>query len=213
MVNFLDVTISNELGRLSTTMFVKPTDSARYLHRRSDHSLHMFKAIPFSQFRRAVVIFTGTTERDQCLNYMMKKFIDSVYKPQELITAKERALDRAVILSSHKQKIPETKTMAPLTYIINHDPHMASTLKSFIKDYSVQLKSLIGDIRIIIAERRNPNTASLLFGKSSFSKVLVPLEEHQRCDGRGCKSCKVVTLPHKISVNGTTVKLDFTLKG
>ena len=30
-------------------------------------------------------------------------------------------------------------------------------------------------------------------------------------DGRGCKSCKVVTLPHKISVNGTTVNLDFTL--
>ena len=103
----------------------------------------------------------------------MKKFIDSGYKPQELITAKERALalDRAFILSSHKQKIPETKTMAPLTYIINHDPHMASTLKSFIKDNSVQLKSLIGDIRIIIAERRNPNTAFLLFGKSSFSKV------------------------------------------
>ena len=212
-VNFLDVTISNELGGLSTTMFVKPTDSARYLHRRSDHSLHMFKAIPFSQFRRAVVICTGTTQRDQCLEIMMKKFIDSGYKPQELITAKERALalDRAFILSSHKQKIPETKTMAPLTYIINHDPHMASTLKSFIKDNSVQLKSLIGDIRIIIAERKNPNTASLLFGKSSFSNVLVPLKDHQRCDGRGCKSCKVVTLPHKISVNGTTVNLDFTL--
>ena len=38
-VQFLDVTTSLDEGKLSTTMYVKPTDSTRYLNRRSFHNL------------------------------------------------------------------------------------------------------------------------------------------------------------------------------
>jgi len=101
--------------------------------------------------------------------------------------------------------------MAPLTYIINHDPYMSSRLKSFFKDNSSQLMNLIGDTRILIAERRNPNTASLLFGKSSFSKVAVSVKSSQECHASTCDSCKVVTLPKKVTVNGLNVKVDYSL--
>ena len=47
-VDFLDTTISlNPDSSLSTKMYVKPTDSKRYLNRCSDHSPHTFVSLPF----------------------------------------------------------------------------------------------------------------------------------------------------------------------
>ena len=52
-VNFLDLTIKMERDRtLSTSLFVKPTDSASYLHFDSAHPSHCIKGIPYGQFLR-----------------------------------------------------------------------------------------------------------------------------------------------------------------
>ena len=45
MVNFLDVTTILVGNCIKTTLFVKPTDAQRYLHRKSDHNWHTFKSI------------------------------------------------------------------------------------------------------------------------------------------------------------------------
>ena len=99
-VVFLDVKVSNTWEGLETTMYIKPTDSARYLHRRSGHSRHTFTGIPFSQFRRAVVICSTENEKQQCIERMEKKFVDSGYAAEDLQEAKEKALalDRRSIL-------------------------------------------------------------------------------------------------------------------
>ena len=69
-VDFLDITLSLDSGRLETSVFIKPTDSKRYLNRRSDHTTHTFGGIPFSQFRRAVVISSNEEERQKSVEYM-----------------------------------------------------------------------------------------------------------------------------------------------
>ena len=69
-VQFLDVTTTLINKTIETTMFVKPTDSSRYLNRRSDHSQHTFRGIPFSQFRRAVVICSNFGEKINCIERM-----------------------------------------------------------------------------------------------------------------------------------------------
>ena len=56
-------------------LFIKPTDAKRYLHRKSDHSLHTFKSTPYSQFRRVVVICSDPADRDLFIDNMMCKFI------------------------------------------------------------------------------------------------------------------------------------------
>ena len=89
-VDFLDITLEN--GRLETSVFIKPTDSKRYLNRRSDHTTRTFGGIPFSQFRRAVVISSNDGERQKSVEYMEKKFIDSGYSQTELQESKVRAL-------------------------------------------------------------------------------------------------------------------------
>ena len=53
-VNFLDTVISIREDRyyIKTSLFVKPTDSASYLHYRSAHPRHCIKGIPYGQFLR-----------------------------------------------------------------------------------------------------------------------------------------------------------------
>jgi hypothetical protein len=65
--------------------------------------------------------------------------------------------------------------------------------------------------KIIISERRNMNTASLLFGKSSFSNESRPKNTNQKCLGRNCKTCEIMNLEEKIHINNYKINLDFRL--
>ena len=52
-VNLLDTVVSVEENRsLKTRLYVKPTDSASYLHYQSAHPRHCIKGIPYGQFLR-----------------------------------------------------------------------------------------------------------------------------------------------------------------
>ena len=64
-VNFLDITTTMENGTISTSLYVKPTDANRYLNKRSDHSPHTFRGMPYSQFRRAVILCSDKTDREK----------------------------------------------------------------------------------------------------------------------------------------------------
>jgi hypothetical protein len=77
-------------GHLKISVSIKPTDSKRYLNRRSDHSSHVYRGIPFSQFLRAVVICSHETERQKSIDYMEKKFLDSDTLDQSSRNAKKR---------------------------------------------------------------------------------------------------------------------------
>ena len=100
MVNFLDVSTMLIGNSIRTCLYVKPTDAKRYLHRKSDHSLHTFRSTPYSQFRRAVIICSDPDDCDYFIDVMLQKFVDSGYSRDVLIAAKEKALmtDRMDIL-------------------------------------------------------------------------------------------------------------------
>ena len=164
-VDFLDITLSLDSWRLETSVFIKPTDSKRYLNRRSDHTTHTFGGIPFSQFQRAVVISSNEGERQMSVEYMEKKFIDSGFSQAELQESKARALalDRDEILANHRSSTTAEATeedLLILTFVINHDPAMASVIRRFLDSRKELLHRLIGDRKIIISEQRGPNTAS-----------------------------------------------------
>ena len=48
-INFLDVTVSLIDGKVTTNLYVKPTDNHHYLHSSSCHPYHCKKGIPYSQ--------------------------------------------------------------------------------------------------------------------------------------------------------------------
>ena len=73
------------------------------------------------------------------------------------------------------------------------------------------ISKAIGKNRIIIAEKRNKNTASMLFQKAGFSKTNVLPKADQKCRQKNCKCCNLMTLGQKLVLKETSLKLDYTL--
>ena len=215
--DFLDVTISlSKDGSLDTKLYVKPTDASRYLHRRSDHGLHTFSSIPYSQFRRAVVLSSDSQQRDMSLSYIHQKLQDSGYQQKEIENAKIKALqlDRHKILSTDTEKKPE-ENERQLIFTINHDNYMRKKIKEVLTKNQNDINDLLGgDTRLIVAERRNQNIASALFAKSAFSREQLKKNESQKCKGSRCQSCCLMNIGQKVTLwedhpNKVVVNLDF----
>ena len=209
-VQFLDVTTTLNNGSISTTMFVKPTDSERYLNRRSYHSKHTFTGIPFSQFRRAAVICSDYTDREVCISRMEEKFVNSGYRREDLAKAKTKALtlDRASLLR------PSAGGVAPdspkvLACVINQDPQLRKELGAFFKSHDKEVKDLLGNVRIVISERRHSNIASMLFQKGGFSQNQIPVKETQHCKSSRCLTARTMNIDKKIQINGIDIKIDY----
>ena len=125
-VNFLDVVVDITNNCLTTSLYIKPTDSPTYVHRRSYHSTHVFKSLPSTQFRRASLICSNLTSRKKAIDHMFTKFLKSGYKEENLITAKETALalDRNILLYGHSTNVTVNQdTTNVLTFVIYHSPY------------------------------------------------------------------------------------------
>ena len=175
----LDVRITLDQSKYTTVLHTKPTDSKRYINRKSYHSRHTFKATPYSQFRRAVLICSNSTERVDAINYMIEKFLNSGYKLHELLVAKIKALslDRTTILGldgemKNSQSVTSSNESKTINFVINQNPRVRKSLTSILDDRHDDIIRLVGDTRVIISEKNHPSTEQLLFGKSSFSKTL-----------------------------------------
>ena len=216
MVNFLDVTTMLIGNQIRTCLFVKPTDAKRYLHRKSDHSLHTFKSTPYSQFRRVVIVCSDPADRDHFLSDMLLKFENSGYVREELLAARDKALqiDRLKILRPcNNDFTPPKQDNDTLTFVINHDSQGSSQIRKLMKDNQEMINYLLGkEVKIIVAERRSPNSASLLFAKAGFSKELAVSTGTQKCGSlHGCKTCCVMKIERSVVIHGITVKMDYSL--
>ena len=207
-VEFLDVTTKLVGGTVETTMYVKPTDSTRYLNRRSYHSRHTFKGMPYSQFRRAAAICSDLADRECHIQRMERKFVDSGFKREDLRDAKEKALalDRMDLLSVRARRADNQEV---LTCVINQDPDLKQELNKFFKDHEQELQRALGNVKVVVSERRHANTSSLLFKKRGFSQKVMPTLSDQRCSSKRCKTRSTMTLDKSVLVNGKSVKLDF----
>ena len=217
----MDTTVSlHPDGRLTTKLYVKPTDATRYLNRRSDHSPHTFQSMPFSQFRRAVLLCTDDTEKIKCMEYIAEKLTNSGFKDDEIEKAKQKALklDREKLLSINKsQRKKDTSNGKQLTFLIKRDGFMCKEIKRLVKECTPDVKRLLGkDTRIIVAERKNASIGSAVFAKSSFSRNALDVKETQECNrGNGCKCCEIMKLKKNVTLwknddaYRKTIKLDF----
>ena len=220
-VDFLDTTVSLKgNGQITTSLYTKPTDASRYLHRRSDHGQHTFKSIAYSQFRRAIVLCSDENDRLRCIDYMSEKLRNSGYKEDEIANAKEKALalDRDEILNGNNTPVVRNPTQRVLTFTINRDSFMSMQIRKIVYEIQTDIDLILGEpTRIVVAERRNPNTAALLFAKSSFSRCIKEESDNQECGGRdnGCKTCDLMDLPKFVDLwkenpaRKRTLKLDF----
>ena len=226
-IEYLDTEVNISAGNLKTNLFVKPTDSPTYLNRRSYHSQHVFKSLPYSQFRRAVLVCSDPSDRAAAIEYMQDKYLKCGYKEEDLNQAKSLALalDRGVILglnppngadqirphqdtgSQHSNTQPRNLT---LTFVSVFSCY-TEPLKKLVRGLLDDIKVLTNVDKIIFANKKNPNTASLLFCKSSFSNTVSITSVNQKCLAPNCKACCVLNLPKCITYESSKFKLDFNL--
>ena len=80
-INFLDVTVSLENGKIKTDLCVKPTDTHQYLH---SSSCHPYQGIPYSQTLRLNRICSDSTSFDRRCNYLESWLLERGYKEKEV---------------------------------------------------------------------------------------------------------------------------------
>ena len=213
-VEFLDTITTLNGTKIETDLFIKPTDAQQFLNRRSDHPPHMFKAIPYSQMRRTVVICSNPDKRNSAIEHMSQKFLNSGYNEKEIAQAKERImkLERKDVLKRKSSQVEGVGNGQLLTFVINHNTYVKEHLNDFIKENNDDLQKLVGeDMKIMVAERRNMNTGSLLFKKSRFSKVEREEKCDQKCERSVCGLRSIITLDKNLVINNQKITLDFRL--
>ena len=206
-VSFLDVITSILNGSIKTSMFIKPTDCCRYLNRRSFHSFHTFKGMPYSQFRRAAVICSDMEDRKTHIKRMETKFLNSGFKPGDLEAPKQKALNLCRNELLLKEKDDTGKEV--ITCVINLDPGLRKKLNEFFSSHQQEIKRAVGDVKLVVSERRYANISSLLFQKRGFSQNYLPTLPTQKCSSKRCKTRSTIELERVIELNGASVKLDF----
>ena len=128
--------------------------------------------MPFSQFRRAVVLCSNPDEKIRCMDYITEKLQNSGFKSQEIECARQKAmlLNREKILFDKKQKQSEKSTDKQLTFVINRNGFMCQEIKRILKQCNSDIDKLLGGkTRIIVAERKNSSIGSAV----SLLKILI----------------------------------------
>ena len=92
-INFLYVTVSHIGGKLTTDIYVKPTDSYEYLHSSSCHPYYCKKGIPYSQALRLNRICSDPNLFDRRCNDLEKWLIERGYGEREVQKQILRARD------------------------------------------------------------------------------------------------------------------------
>jgi hypothetical protein len=110
---------------------------------------------------------------------MHQKFLKCGYSSDELDIAKATALSLnrndilglvSTPLTIAPVDIPEPPQHSPSIVFVSTYSSFTAPLKGLVKELKNDIKVLIGHDNIIFANKKNPNTASLLFCKSSFSQ-------------------------------------------
>ena len=177
IINFLDISVSiNEHGKLTTSLYCKPTDSHNYLLFSSEHPRHLLRGIPYSQFLRVRRICSNTLDFRQNSLMLATHFIRRGY-PYKLIS---EALNRAeaqdcpaLISKNAPGNTPTKKPKNDLSFylVVTHNPSNPPISEIVRKNWSLVEKSkttrFLSEAKLIFGTRRNRNLSDHLVRAST----------------------------------------------
>ena len=203
-VHVLDLSASlDQENTIQYQGYSKPTDSKRYLHPNSFHPQSIFNAIPYSQMLRTLRNNSKPELATKELDTFLENFANSGYKKKRLDMMKQRAINST---NSPATINEESDT---LVFPVHHFDGIKE-FKGVLRSLENELKSLIGDVRIMFAikKRSSIGNSVVLNKKLSFSTVTYT---NQRCNGAGCRQCPSTTTKTHITINNQVVSLPKTL--
>ena len=145
-INFLDVTLVIEDGKLETDRHVKPTNPQLFLHHSSNHPQSVFKAIVYGQ---AITVRTICSKEEYVLKHLEKlkqKFIQRGY-PLEMI---DRELKRGSLLSRADMLRPKPVYPQQACPIVPSKPKFMPTFIITYNPHNPQLKKWLEEVHFIL---------------------------------------------------------------
>lgn len=144
-INFLDVNVRVEGGKLITSVYRKPTDAQQYLHFKSCHPRHCKTSIPYSQAHRFRRICSETKDFKENTDRLRNVLIKQHYPPPIIDDAIQKAanLNRHQILHNQNKESKGERSNLILTFTSNA-PNVNKILKKHfnIIEQSDRLKKL-----------------------------------------------------------------------
>ena len=208
-VSFLDILISINGSRLTTSVFYKPTDSHSYLLFSSSHPNHTKRSIPFSQFLRLRRICSEDEDFQTKSLEMRNFFVQRGYPTSLLDTAFSKAssiprsdtLTNSVHNGTDNNKIPLVLTYHPFNFkvrdVIRKNFHI---LKN-----DPQTSSIFSE-NPLVSFRHNKNIRESLVSSSLTSETSLS-EGTFPCKRGNCKTCDYIDSTTTISAPKSNYKI------
>lgn len=213
-INFLDTSIILENGKLTTTLYKKPTDKQQYLHFHSHHPRHCKVGIPSGQSVRLRRICSNDSDYTKRVDDLCDTLTQRDY-PQTLLNEfrhKALALDRNQVLE------PRKKTDAPLINFITKYSNGLPNVKSILRKYEHLLQSndrlkRIFNFPVQVTYRRGKNLGDTLVN-AKLNKNSPQYTGARPCNLPRCKTCKHIQTTNCVkstaSAHTHTIKHAFT---
>ena len=209
-VDFLDITISHQNGRLKTELFTKPTAAHLYLHRTSDHPHHTLKAGPKSQFIRIRRICSDMSDYDKHSMEFLKYYTMRGYQPHRLkeIIKEVRSMDREELLTPKAQNNDSLTARVPLVINWNQKfSKLPSLLRNVYSEITAKYPQFSKTLPAppVVSFRKNKNLKDILCHQRKInlnkSKITEPCTkpEDSKKRGRKCLLCKNTSNSAKIT--------------
>lgn len=115
-IHFLDTCISLSDNKLSSSLYVKPTDKNSFLHAKSYHTLSLKKSLPYSQFLRIKRICSSPTDFEKEAQKLSDQFIARGYPVSWLNTALSRARSNVELPGPRPKKPHSDRLLCCTTY-------------------------------------------------------------------------------------------------
>ena len=195
-IEFLDTIVRLINGKLTTTLYTKPTDRRAYLHSGSYHPDSTKKAIAFSQASRLRRICTDKADFDEHASNLKRDLSNRGHDEDHVTEAisKAASLNRSDLMS-YKEK---TRT-SRIPLIVTYNRTLPNLKKIISSTWNhLQINPTTADKfqeRPIVCYKRNPNLRDLI-GQTKISRNRVVRKTEPRrgrcspCRGRAdCQCC------------------------
>jgi hypothetical protein len=211
-MNFLDVTIKLENGKLSTKLYRKPTDNPSYLHYYSEHPKFLKHSIPYSLALRCRRLCTNDTDAAKSMSELRHRFQERKY-PLGVI---DDALNRAWIDkpggTRNNSNIQQEENSAPrlITTFHSNNPKLQNILKEHhnILSQSEKLAKLFPAPPQVVFRRAKNLKDRLVHARTTTRNM--GTQGSGPC-GRKCKACNI--MKRSTEVRSSQTNFQFKIKG
>ena len=195
-INFLDVLITKTGTKLSTSVYVKPTDTHQYLHATSCHRSIYKTSIPYGQAVRLKLICSNETDLQEKLKGLETWLLERGYRSERVRPEIQRVnnVERNSLLIKKPKRIDDN-----LTLVLTFHPALCKVFEIIKTAHRHVLKSDLLSKVLPKPPRVAYQNAKSLKDKLVRSKLYLEDREHMKrgnfpCGNKLCHILKVLQL-------------------